>query len=373
MLALFGTASAHDLYLTLESVKGVCAGIGEHFPYSENAITADRLALFRVRDNRGATRLAGKIVSRQFCARVSNTDQFLAETVVQPKFIKLAAKDFNSYIHGEGLTQIEKQRADDGKHADDGRELYSRYSKPLVGKLSRDASQLLGHTLEIIPQRDPAELKAGETLQVQVLFKGKPLRNAQVSAVYENAKPAGHEYPVTTRTDESGVAELKLDRGGLWYARLIYMEPAQNDPEIDWRSYFSTLTFSIGNRSQSSAANGQHVPEPLLWDLNKVESALKTVTPKVRRDVAVNQPFLSVPGRVFVIGSGEAEVQTYIYGSSEPRARDTDKLDPNQVTPPTMRARWMMPPILVTSRNLAAIILTRNETLRQKIAAALNK
>jgi hypothetical protein len=55
----------------------------------------------------------------------------------------------------------------------------------------------------------------------------------------------GHEYPVTTRTDAEGRANLKLDRPGLWYARIIYMEPAQNDPEIDWRSYFSTTTFEV--------------------------------------------------------------------------------------------------------------------------------
>ena len=121
----------------------------------------------------------------------------------------------------------------------------------------------------------------------------------------------------------------------------------------------------------SSAADHQHHSEQPLWDLNKVESKLKAASFKIRRDVAVNQPFLSISGRVLVVGEGEAEIQTYIYKSSEKRAADTDKLDPKRVTPPTMRAAWMMPPSLVTSRNLAAIVLTRNEALRQKISAAL--
>jgi hypothetical protein len=55
----------------------------------------------------------------------------------------------------------------------------------------------------------------------------------------------GHEFPVVTRTDAEGKATLKLDRGGLWYARLIHMVPAQDDPDYQWRSFFSTMTFTV--------------------------------------------------------------------------------------------------------------------------------
>jgi hypothetical protein len=50
---------------------------------------------------------------------------------------------------------------------------------------------------------------------------------------------------VVTRTDAEGKATLKLDRGGLWYARLIHMVPAQDDPDYQWRSFFSTMTFTV--------------------------------------------------------------------------------------------------------------------------------
>lgn len=236
--------SAHDLYLTASGSQ-VCAGIGEAFPASENAVTADRLNLFRVHANGAASDLNGRVVTKQFCAPTPSANGYIAEMTVQPRFIRLKAKDFGGYIHGEGLTKIEAARAQRGQSDSEGRELYSRYSKLLVGPLGDSATKPLGHALEIIPQRDPSQLKAGETLPVLVLFKGKPLVDAQVSAVYANAKPKGHEYPVTTRTDGEGKASLKLDRPGPWYARIIYMEPAQNDPEIDWRSYFSTVTFEV--------------------------------------------------------------------------------------------------------------------------------
>lgn len=243
---LLGSFSfAHDLYLTREKDQRICAGIGEAFPASENAITADRLAGFRVHTNGSAAELSGKAVQKQFCAPAPPAPAFVAEMTVQPRFIRLQAKDFSGYIHGEGLAQVEAARQQRGQSEAEGRELYSRYSKLLVGSLGAAATKPLGHALEIIPQTDPAALKTGEPLAVLVMFKGKPLADAQVSAVYANARLNGHEYPVTTRTDAAGRATLQLDRSGLWYARIIYMEPAQNDPEVDWRSYFSTMTFSV--------------------------------------------------------------------------------------------------------------------------------
>lgn len=241
---LAATAAAHDLYLT-QGKKSVCAGIGEEFPKSTNAITADRLNLFQIRTGEAATALSGKVSGKQFCAATTVSGAFIAEMTVQPRFIKLDDKDFNGYIHGEGLTAVEKLRTERGEQARPGRELYSRYSKLLVGTNGDAATEPLGHALEIVPERDPAQLKPGESLMIQVLFKGKPLPDAQVAAVYANAVMKGHEYPVTARTDANGKAVLKVDRPGLWYARLIHMEPAQNDPEVDWRSYFSTVTFTV--------------------------------------------------------------------------------------------------------------------------------
>lgn len=244
---LTGGCFAHDLYLTVQNGK-VCAGIGEDFPASQNAITADRFSYFRVIDATGKqTPLKGKVDERQkqFCAPVPAAKTFIADMTVPPRFIKLSGKDFTEYIHGEGLKQVEEERAR-YKHTNaDGRELYSRYTKLLKGPLGAVATKPLGHTLDIVPERDPAALKAGDELTVQVLFKGKPLPDAQVAALWANAKMVGHAYPISTRTDANGKAKIKIDRAGWWYVRLIYMEPAQNDPDFEWRSYFGTMSFEV--------------------------------------------------------------------------------------------------------------------------------
>ena len=245
---------AHDLYLVTGvsgAAKQACARVGEDFPESSNAVTADRLILFQWRPVAGEPiPLKGKVIGKQFCAPLSTSAPAIVEMTVQPRFIRLEAKLFAEYVAGEGFKQVSALRRERGAEDKDGRELYSRYSKLLFGQLGESATQPLGHVLEIVPEKDPHSLAAAEPMVLTVIFKGKPLADAQIAAVYSGAKLKGHEFPVVTRTDDQGKATLKLDRGGLWYVRLIYMEPAQNDPEIDWRSYFGTLTFSVGDGQQ---------------------------------------------------------------------------------------------------------------------------
>ncbi|HEV8523264.1 MAG TPA: DUF4198 domain-containing protein [Terriglobales bacterium] len=247
-LILVGFAKAHDLYLVtgIAGAEGkVCARIGEKFPESTGAVTADRLDLFQLRAGDGATPLKGTKEEDQLCATLPANSSGVAEIVVHPRFIKLSAKDFNSYLEGEKFTVAYRLRRTTGKMNAEGRELYSRYGKLLMGALGEPATKPAGHILEIVPEKDPAGLKPGEPLRVRVLFRGKPLAGAHVGAVYAGAPLAGHDFPVLADTGQDGWAVLKLDRPGLWYARLIHMTQAQGDPEIDWRSYFATITFTV--------------------------------------------------------------------------------------------------------------------------------
>ena len=249
LLLTASVLSAHDLWLVsgVAGARGrVCARIGEHFPVSSNGVTADRVEAFQVRTGGGVERLTGVAEKKQFCAPLPRPAAAgVAEMIVHPRFIRLEAKDFNAYIEGEGFASVIAARRQNGKTGSEGRELYSRFAKLLMGRGGSLATRPVGHVLEIVPGKDPATLAGGEPLPVQVLFRGKPLAGARVSAAYAGAEMKGHDFPVTAETDAQGRALLKLDRTGLWYARLIHMVPAQDDPQIEWRSFFATLSFEI--------------------------------------------------------------------------------------------------------------------------------
>ncbi len=244
-------AAAHDLYLVTDGAgaqQKVCARVGEHFPASMNAMPANRANVFQARSVTGkkATKLTGVVeeAAKQLCAPLPAGANDLVEMTVNPVFIRLAAKDFNGYIHGEGFKAVIAARQEKAATESEGRELYSRYTKLLLPG-GAGATEPMGHVLEIVPEHSPDEIKPGEMLTVRVLFRGKPLAGVQVAAVYAGAKLEGHAYPVNAETNKDGRAQLKIDRPGLWYARLIHMVPAEGDPEVDWRSFFATMTFSV--------------------------------------------------------------------------------------------------------------------------------
>lgn len=241
--AVFG----HDMWI-VSGVTGaeqkVCARIGETFPGTVNAPTADRVSRFEIHTADGAQKLIGTFADKQFCAPLPNPSNGVAEIIVHPRLNQIDAKRFGDFVRMEGLEHVVKPRI--APAAAPVKYLYSRYSKAIVGRPALSAIRNgLGHVLEIVPQQDPRSLKPGETLRVQVLFRGRPLAGAQVAAVNEGASGESGTFPVTARTNQNGVAELKLHKSGLWYARLIYTI-RMDDPEFQWHHFFSTITFTVG-------------------------------------------------------------------------------------------------------------------------------
>lgn len=108
---------------------------------------------------------------------------------------------------------------------------------------------------------------------------------------------------------------------------------------------------------------------PRQWTAGGVDSALERMGAQARPAGTVRQPFLSVPGTRFVLAAGE--LQVYLYGDAAARGRDTDVLDSARAAPRTMQILWRMPPTLITNNNLAAVLLTRDSTTRQRVITAL--
>jgi hypothetical protein len=88
-----------------------------------------------------------------------------------------------------------------------------------------------------------------------------------------------------------------------------------------------------------------------------------------RRDEGVRHDFMRVEGLVWE--TSRAEVQVFLYSSEAERKRDTDLLDTVAVAPRGRRIIWRQPATLVTSGNLAAIILSLNDRQAERIALAL--
>jgi uncharacterized GH25 family protein len=247
---------AHDTWLVPvkfgarvgESVL-VKLATSEAFPTSEGAPKLERVELLTIRDGSGVRSVSGYRADGTFLVADVMPRQAGHSVVVlalKPNFIELKPQDFNEYLRHEELKPIMDARKARGQWDAPGRERYRKIAKAIlcVGEAKdRTYRQPEGLWLEVVPRNSPCGLRVGDSLTVQILFQGKPLERAAVAAGYTGA--TGHSYPVWVRTPENGQVRIALDRPGLWFVRVLHMVPSQGDPETDWHSAFSTLTFEV--------------------------------------------------------------------------------------------------------------------------------
>ena len=104
--------------------------------------------------------------------------------------------------------------------------------------------------LELVPLADPAGVKAGGSLPVQVLFDGRPLSRAAVLGDFRGFNPAGGlglAKAFYCQTDKEGRVDFLPVKGGLWILKVRHAVPNEDKSEAEETVYLSNLTFRIGD------------------------------------------------------------------------------------------------------------------------------
>jgi uncharacterized GH25 family protein len=125
---------------------------------------------------------------------------------------------------------------------------YEKYSKALIdGSDAAFAMAPLGHPLEIVPLSNPADLKAGDELKVQVLHNGQPIA-AEVQATFAGFSDTPMTFAYSTETGdeygEPGVAKVKVWEPGYWYVRVAH-EAEDPDANVDTHVLRAILSFEV--------------------------------------------------------------------------------------------------------------------------------
>jgi uncharacterized GH25 family protein len=130
---------------------------------------------------------------------------------------------------------------------------YLKFAKALVPTVTEGTAKLsgydrvLGYRLELIPRANPFALKPGDELPVQVLFDGKPVGDGVQVDIISGEFPMtkGMALP-TYKTDEHGVAQVKLERAGAQSVGADHIVTPSIDPELsDVDNYASSLSFVL--------------------------------------------------------------------------------------------------------------------------------
>ncbi|MEO7965002.1 MAG: DUF4198 domain-containing protein [Gemmatimonadaceae bacterium] len=266
---------AHDFWIVPDAFQ-VAVGApllfrtvtGVHFATSESPVAADLLTDARIlagdssRDERlGDFSVSGK--SLMIGHKPATAGQRVVVLALAPRTSRMTGEAFLRYLRLEGAADAADRLLREGRSpsGSDSVEMRStKFAKTLaeVGSGGPRAFQrTAGHALEFVPLSDPRALRAGETLSLRVVARGRRLVGARVYAGRAPDADTTSENLVLT-TDDAGVVQVPASRAGLWNVRTssVAASTAVGRTTSEWEVEWATFVFAVaGTRPQAQSAN----------------------------------------------------------------------------------------------------------------------
>lgn len=209
----------------------------------------------RERVGNGSGRVAGRTFEITNISAAPNSLQFKTELTepgiatfwvkLPPRSIELKPEQVKEYMDEVSAPEaLRKQWAE--MEPKRWRESYTKHPKTIVrvGDQKSDQSwkEPAGMFLEIVPEKDPTVLRAGDDFSVRVLKNGASFADFALNAV-----SAGETKGETRTTDAAGRVTFRLSKAGRWLFRGTDIRKS-NLPEADYESDFATLTLEVGEK-----------------------------------------------------------------------------------------------------------------------------
>ena len=117
-------------------------------------------------------------------------------------------------------------------------------------------SRPIGQTLEIVPLANPNTVRPGSLFPVQILYEGKPLAGATVTATadtyMEKDLEATHDHRepqiFSGKTDKEGKVNIIPLVEGFWKVKVKHKTPFANQKQCHENSLSATLAMQIGTK-----------------------------------------------------------------------------------------------------------------------------
>lgn len=226
--------------------------VGEFFIGELVGVTTGHAASIRLLSAKGIEDLTSRAPAgsmlRSLALPVGQPGAHVLAYDSQPSQVVLSADKFHAYLNEEGLGAIIRQREGARTATLDGRERFRRYAKALLKVGGRSDAAVLasvGQKLEIVPVNDPLQSAPGDRLSFEVRLEGRGLPGVLVKAWH---KRGGQTLAIRMTTDSLGRVQMELPFAGMWMLNAVHMVPASGVPDIEWDSYWSSLTFELAER-----------------------------------------------------------------------------------------------------------------------------
>lgn len=243
LVALPLQALAHDFWINAaqDGADPVRAqiGYGHGFPAVE-AIAADRLHIFkplRLVTPEGTTEMMQK------------GENYAYEGVAAlKKGSYLVVGDYTPTFwskNAEGWKQANRTQMTDATYCEEAVMAGKAILNVDGGMDAALIAQPVGQKIEIVPQVNPASVKPGGVFPIQVLYEGKPVKTAEVTASYADF-PSKESKAFYGRTDLKGMIDVIPLKAGYWFIQVKHEVPYPDLKLCDEVVAVATLSFHIG-------------------------------------------------------------------------------------------------------------------------------
>lgn len=255
LLGISLCANAHEVWVSADHTHGgeiLKAQLGYgHYPDAE-PIAADRLHIFsqplQLHTPDGKINLVQRGQNFEFQTEKPVADgSYILAGQYSPTFWSRNA---------DGWKQQNMSQMRDAQYC----EQTSMFGKSVVNVGHDSAAKTLisrpvGHTLEIVPLENPANVRVGEALPVRVLFRGEPLPDVTLVATFDgftHRDPADKSHRLEAQafsdaTNADGVVNIIPLRQGSWKARVVHKVDFPDQAVCQKLATYATLTFDIGH------------------------------------------------------------------------------------------------------------------------------
>ena len=168
---------------------------------------------------------------------------------LHPSRIAMEPQEFLEYLKTEAYCEI--NLADYGIIDEDDlvRERYIKNAKTIIqvgNSHSEHVTRPLNQNAEIVPLTNPLDAKPGDILKFKILVDGEIVEGQNVAAGRQqesDEKTDGDRVILTS--NNSGIIELPISQPAVYWLKFIHLRPAPAEDNMDFNSYWGSLTFEI--------------------------------------------------------------------------------------------------------------------------------
>lgn len=231
---------------------------GGKFP-DGSAVPLDRVASVRVigaTSDNVATDVVASAGALRITAKPTSDGQYLVVLATKPSTLANTSAGFLKFLAAEGASAEARRLAESSLTRDADSVIFEHaVLASTVAEVGHGGARAFSRAgilpLGIVPLIDPAVLRVGDTLRLQLRADGRPVPRlgVDVKTALDTAVRGTGEY-ASMIADSAGVVAIPLSRAGAWMLRTAWVAPTQSAGArvIRTRVWRATFVWSVRPR-----------------------------------------------------------------------------------------------------------------------------